>query len=293
MLGGLISGNFSIPFYIGEKCTDLVSEAIPLIASVTPETEFDLERLESTYHAKDIQEVYVQPTFTFNYKIDETFLIKIPVPDPENEGQNYTEYRYYHILPSDLTLWVGAHEINGQGHYGGIWENTIPSKTALHLSNFKVSEDGYTLLPKANLLFEKESRFRAELTAKVRIFNLGLNSKGANKNYTNQNRNAWNLAVDEKNNVYVDKRLFTFTTNCGIKEIKEEWISDLRPFHRTQNNPYGYSSPFIENELRKASEENTFTAVYTAPSKYGKVLNNNITPIQQMKAIFTLLCFIS
>ena len=289
VLGGLISGNFSIPFYIGEKCTDLVSEAIPLIASVTPETEFDLERLESTYHAKDIQEVYVQPTFTFNYKIDETFLIKIPVPDPENEGQNYTEYRYYHILPSDLTLWVGAHEINGQGHYGGIWENTIPSKTALHLSNFKVSEDGYTLLPKANLLFEKESRFRAELTAKVRIFNLGLNSKGANKNYTNQNRNAWNLAVDEKNNVYVDKRLFTFTTNCGIKEIKEEWISDLRPFHRTQNNPYGYSSPFIENELRKASEENTFTAVYTAPSKYGKVLNNNITPIQQMKAIYPTL----
>ncbi|MBK7011194.1 MAG: hypothetical protein IPH36_22435 [Saprospiraceae bacterium] len=110
VLGGLISGNFSIPFFIGEKCTDIVSEAIPLIASVTPETDFDLKKLDSTYDAKDLQEVYVQPTFTFNYKIDETFLIKIPVPDPDNEGQNYTEYRYYHILPSDLTLWLGGHE---------------------------------------------------------------------------------------------------------------------------------------------------------------------------------------
>ena len=169
VLGGLISGNFSIPFYIGENVLILFFWNHSTYCICNTGDRVWSGRLESTYHAKDIQEVYVQPTFTFNYKIDETFLIKIPVPDPENEGQNYTEYRYYHILPSDLTLWVGAHEINGQGHYGGIWENTIPSKTALHLSNFKVSEDGYTLLPKANLLFEKESRFRAELTAKVKF----------------------------------------------------------------------------------------------------------------------------
>ncbi len=279
VLGGLISGNFSIPFFIGEKCTDVVTEAIPLIASVTPETEFDLKKLENTYDAKDLQEVYVQPTFTFNYKIDETFLIKVPVPDPENEGQNYTEYRYYHILPSDLTLSVGGHEVNALKHYGGIWENTIPSKTALQMSNFTVSNDGYSLVPKANLLFEKESKFRAELTAKVRIFNLELNSKGANKNYTNQNRNYWNLAVDEKNNIYVDKRIFTFTTNCGIKEIKEEWVSDIYPFHRTQNNPYGYSALLNENEFRTASKDNNFMVVYNSPSKYTKIFNttNNLS----------------
>jgi hypothetical protein len=130
-------------------------------------------------------------------------------------------------------------------------------------------------VPKANLLFEKESKFRAELTAKVRIFNLGLNSKGANKNYTNQNRNDWNLAVDEKNNIYVDKRIFTFTTNCGIKEIKEEWVSDIYPFHRTQNNPYGYSAPLNENEFRTASKDNNFMVVYNAPSKYTKIFNTN------------------
>ncbi|MBK9687480.1 MAG: hypothetical protein IPO65_06840 [Saprospiraceae bacterium] len=289
VLGGLISGNFSIPFFIGEKCTDIVSEAIPLIASVTPETDFDLKKLDSTYDAKDLQEVYVQPTFTFNYKIDETFLIKIPVPDPDNEGQNYTEYRYYHILPSDLTLWLGGHEKNALNRYGGIWENTILSKTALHIGNFKVSNDGYSLIPKANLLFEKESRFRAELTAKVRIFNLGINSKGANKNYTNQDRNAWKLAGDEKDNVYVDKRLFTFTTNCGIKEIKEEWVSDLYPFHRTQNNPYGSSTPLNDSEFRKASQDNTFSVVYKAPSKYAKVFNTNINFINQENPEYPIL----
>jgi len=279
VLGGLISGSFSIPFYIGEKCTDVVSEAIPLIASVSPETNFDLKNLEKVYDAKELQEVYVQPTFTFNYKIDETFLIKVPVPDPENDDQTYTEYRYYHILPADITLWIGGHTKNANNNYGRIFENTILATKPLDITQYKVSDDGYSLIPKNNLLFEKESQFKIDINAKVRIFNLGIRSKGADKNFTNQNRNAWNLAVDENNKVYVDKRIFTFRTNCGIKEIKEEWIADIYPFHRTQNNPYGYSSRLKESEFRTASKDDNFTVTYNPPSKYLKSIGSFNTSV--------------
>lgn len=280
VLGGLISGGFSIPFYIGEHCTDLVSEKIPLIASVRPETEFDLTNLGKTYNAKDVQEVYTQPTFTFNYKIDQTFLIKVPVPDPENEGQTYIEYRYYHLLPKDMRIWIGGAKTNKEGRFGQIFENNEPSQKPLEMNNFKVSDDGYSLVPKANLLFEKESTFRAEVSSPVRIFNLRLASKGENKYFTNNDRNQWDTARDEHNKVFWDQRKFTFTTNCGIKEIKEEWISDMRPFHRTQNNPYGVSSGIKEYEFRKASEDIKFTTVYNSHSyPINKSVNNQINKI--------------
>ncbi len=269
VLGGIVSGSFAVKFFWGERCTDLaVPEAIPLIAEVTPNAAFDKNNYKAIVNASEEQEIFMQPSITFNYEVDKTFLIIVPSP-ADSDGNTYRQYRYYHILPKDVTIDLGGGPISHDNEY---------YKSPLTMSHFKAAIDGYTFVLKEPIMFDPLKNYYLNVFAKVKLFDL----KGSSKNYNistggykqdyeltgvnNQNRDQWAFAKD-KNNVddYVDERHVKFKTNCGIKALQNEWITQLEPFHKSQNNPIRRSEKFNEGKLKKAS--NIFEPTYNLYSK--------------------------
>lgn len=98
VLGGIIEGSFAVKFYWGEECTELSDESLPLIAEINPVADFDENNFKKRINVSELQPIFVQPSATFNYEIDKTFLIIIPVADPDNPGyttENTDTITYY------------------------------------------------------------------------------------------------------------------------------------------------------------------------------------------------------
>lgn len=277
VLGGLISGNFAVKFYWGEKCYLLQDESIDLISEVNPSGEFNKKNYAQRVTAAEKQPVNIQPWANFNFEIDRTFLIiaNASEKNPDDPSATYRQYRYYHILPSDIT-------INTSG--GLIEQDGAPIPKPLNINDFEVSNDHFSLQLKNPVMFERDHNFSFDIWARVRIFNLREQSKNqanAKQGYkdenelagvNNFNRYAWDFAKTKDDKVFVDERHVNFTTDCGIKTIDEAWVSNISPFHRSQNNPTGVSPTFNQNQLREGSK---FTPVYNMAS-----LKNDLMAIQ-------------
>jgi hypothetical protein len=269
VLGGAIKGNFALKMYWGDECTEISPpESIPIIAALNSNAEFDENNYKKVITIAEPQPLFIQPTVTFNYKIDETFLIVIPAKD--SKGENYREYRYYHIRPQDISINLSGAGISHDGEY---------YKSPLTMTNFKVTSDKYSIVPKDEITFDKStstkiSEYYFDVSAKVLICNLGINSKNYDikeGGYKNQsqligvNTNEWR-EVQKDGKVYVDERHIKFQTDCGIKYIEEDWLTEVTPFHRTQNNPLNRSKKVNENDLRKSESEysaNLFKPTYS------------------------------
>ena len=264
VLGGLISGSFAVKFYWGQKCYVPTDESIDLISEVNPSGEFDKKNYSKPVSNSVLQPVDLQPYVNFNFEIDKTFLIIANVSDnnPDDPSATYRQYRYYHILPSDITI-----KISG----GQIFQNGSILSKPLNSSDFKVSNDHFTVLLKEPIMLHSDQNFNFDVAATVKIFNLREQSKtqaNTKQGYkddnelsgvTNTNRNQWDDAKTKDGKIFVDERHVKFTTDCGIKTINEEWITNIEPLHRSQNNPTGFSPAFNQNQLREGSH---FTPVY-------------------------------
>lgn len=252
VLGGLIEGAFAVKFYWGEKCFDVKNEAIDLISMVNPSADFDKTNYSAIKRNNELQPVYLQPYATFNYQIDKTFLIIVPVSthNQDDPSETYREYRYYHIMPSDIAINLSGGQILQEGQ-----------PITLNFNSFKVSTDNFTLQLKNTIMLEKDKEFKFDIKAKVKICNLGEDSKNqaaAQQGYKSEGELAviqnrpWKDAVKD-GKVYYDERHVSFKTDCGIKKILDEWVTDINPLHRSQNNPTGYSKPVVDNQLRRDS----------------------------------------
>ncbi|MCC6689181.1 MAG: hypothetical protein IT268_09060 [Saprospiraceae bacterium] len=265
LLGGLIEGHFGVKFFWGEKCYEIEDESIDLIAEVNPTADFDKEHYQTPVKASQLQPVNLDPYVVFNFEIDRTFLIiaNVDEKDPDNPGATYRQYRYYHILPEDISINVSG---------GLIEQNGVPLPKPLSINDFKVSNDHFVLKLKEPVMFRKETDFVFDIKLPVRIFNLRERSKqqaATSQGYktdaelagvNNFVRNQWDLATDANLQKYYDQRHVQFTTDCGIKYLEQSWITDIDPLHRSQNNPAGYSAAFNEKNLRKGTY---FTPTYT------------------------------
>lgn len=255
VLGGLIEGSFAVKFYWGEKCFDVKNEAIDLISVVNPSADFDKTNYSAIKRNNELQPVYLQPYATFNYQIDKTFLIIVPVSthNQDDPSEIYREYRYYHIMPSDIAINLTGGQILQEGQ-----------PITLNFNSFEVSADNFTLQLKNTIMLEKDKEFKFDIKAKVKICNLGEDSKNqapAQQGYKSEDELAviqnrpWKDAVKD-GHVYYDERHVSFKTDCGIKKILDEWVTDINPLHRSQNNPTGYTrytKPIGDNQLRQDS----------------------------------------
>ncbi|MBK8372997.1 MAG: hypothetical protein IPL20_16965 [Saprospiraceae bacterium] len=281
VLGGIIEGSFAVKFYWGEECTELSDESLPLIAEINPVADFDENNFKKRINVSELQPIFVQPSATFNYEIDKTFLIIIPVADPDNPGYTYREYRYYHILPKDITVNLSGFEIT---------QNGVPYTEPLTMADFKITNDNFNIVPNEEISFHKESDYFFDVKAQVRIFNLRTNSKnqaGGRSGYKNDDsdlkgvnnfvRDQWDLAKDKTQNTFTDERHIKFTTDCGIKYIENIWIDEVTPFHRSQNNPLSHSSKVKESDLRKSESSGN--------SSFAPVFNTNKNSLRTKNVI--------
>ena len=281
ILGGIVEGSFAIKMSIGEKCRPVDDESIPLIAHVVPEAKFDESNYKKPVNANDLQEIYLSPSVTFNYLVDETFLIVVPSTD--GDGNSYRQYRYYHILPENINIRLGG---------GLITQNGDPVPSALKKDYFKVSIDGYTYLLKEPISFTKNTDYTFDVDATVNIYNLREASKnvgGVSSGYKSDHEmkgvpddrriatnNTWSKAEDKNGDVYVDERHVMFKTNCGISKIEEAWITNIDPFHRTQNNPISLGKdPTYKNLKEAKSDKINYTTSFYQGNKSEKVVNSN------------------
>jgi hypothetical protein len=279
VLGGVIEGNFALKMYWGDKCDEISPpESIPLIATLNPEAQFDDDNLSAEVTVNEPQSILTRPSATFNYKIDETFLIIIPAKDG---NENYRQYRYYHIRPQDITINLSGSGISLRG-------NKCPAP--LTMDYFEISKDKYSIIPKENFTFDKSdeekiSEYYFNVKAKVQLCDLGVNSKNYDikeGGYKNQSQltGVTNWAYAKKDGKdYVDERKIKFRTDCGIKYIDESLITGINPFHRTQNNPLNRSNKVNQNDLRKskAESETFFVPTFSMGSKLqsSNVSNNS------------------
>lgn len=273
VLGGIVSGRFAMKFYWGDECTELAPpQSIPLISEINPNAEFDEENYKAVVNVPHEVPIFTVPTVTFNYEVDRTFLIIVPAPDPDNKGEMYRLYRYYHILPSDITLRLSGDTITYNG---------VPYNRPLNISDFKLSPDKFSLIPKDDFSFNKNSTYYFDVTASVRIADLGVNSRQVSggvigyidsdseiKGVDNFNRSSWKKALAKNNkDTYIDERHLKFVTDCGIRYIENGWLTDLQPFHRSQNNPTSLTPLVRESHLRAAESQNLnlYVPLYNLP----------------------------
>lgn len=280
ILGGLIEGAFAVKFFIGEKCFLPTDESIDLISAVSPSGDFDKLDYSRPVSISELQPVDLQPFVNFNFEINKTFLIFANVPDnPDEPSSTYRQYRYYHILPSDIKINL----------YGGqIFKNGDLLTRPLNFNDFKVSGDNYTVQLKEPIMLHNEQSFTLDVSVKVKLMNLEERSK--NQASTKQgykddselngvsdfNRNGWGYALNVKKEVFIDQRHVNFKTDCGIKSINMSWITDNQPLHRSQNNPYGYSPPFNQKQLREGSH---FEPLYNVSKVKDSMAKAGIKPI--------------
>lgn len=274
VLGGAVKGRFGFKLFWGDECGEIAPPvSIPLIAALNPEAQFDENDYNKVIEVQEKQEIYVKPTVTFNFEVDKTFLIVISLRN--GDGSYKREYRYYHILPEDVK--IDVYPIKGKIQY------QAKDIVRLNAQHFDLSNDNYSLIAKNNILFENDSKFRMEVSAKVKVFihNDQVNISAA------QYRNNPNLFQDAKranNSVYADIRKITFETNCGIKYIEDIFVENVNPFHRTRNNPTSLSPKFQESELRQASQNPNFfyQPVYNIKNKWSSAIKNSMVSANVM-----------
>lgn len=261
ILGGLIEGAFAVKFFWGKLCVDLDDESIDLIAEMNPTGDFDKKNYHKVVKDPERKPINFSPYVLFNYKINQTFLIIANAQEHDKDGNpaDYRQYRYYHIRPEDIKI-----KLSG----GKIFVNGEPMKNPLSINDFDISKDALSIFPKVPILFQKDTDFLMDVEARVKIFNLRQNSKGLTDKrqgyksdgdlyrVDNFNREQWDYAKTNKDEVFVDERHVKFTTDCGIKYIENKWVTDVDPFHKTQNNPVGFSL-FNPGSLRTVKSENS------------------------------------
>lgn len=260
VLGGLISGGFSFSFYWGDECNVVIDEKIPLISDVYPKAEYEIDaktKLVTNKRAdvKELQPIYVTPSVAFNYMVDHIFLIV-----HDEAGLEKKQYFYYRIDPSDVKMNI----------YGGGIKKEVEGSAqsqvvnAINMKDFILSPDQFSYSLNNSFLFNPDRDFNMDVEAKVKLLKISNawfydNIIGGQTSGYKKDVNipfglpAWSYAKTLDGKDFVDFRYLKFTTDCGIKYITEDMVSDAIPTHRSQNNPLAKSPTFSATRLRKDS----------------------------------------